>query len=148
MKMIKTYESFFKNLFKKQKEATALEIKEAFVELCDNNYEVTVVKYTPKNELIFSVNCFTVKIEKIHPNHEPIEKTTFKISDIKPQLDFALSYLKEEFDLKINKIRYDKLIYVHPLGLGPRPCISEESIEKLKNLNTDNRLKKLIIYFK
>lgn len=144
METIKTYESFFKNLFRKQKEATALEIKEAFVELCDNNYEVVVTKYTPKNELTFSINCFVVKIEEIHSNPDK----TFKISDIKSQLDFALSYLKEEFNLKIVKIVYDELKYVHVLGLGPRPLMHQRSVEKLKNLGPETKLKQLRIYFK
>ncbi len=152
MKNIKTYESFF---FRKKKVKVNIEdVEEAFHDLYDKNYEVIVDKYineygvTPVVPTEFYSNYdnnnFLVTIKEIHSNPDK----TFKLSDIKEDLDVSISFLKKELQLKIDKIIYKESKYIHILGIGPRRHEFIEETDELKKLSVDTKLKFLKIYFK
>lgn len=94
--------------------------------MCDKGYNVKVL-YLHENTIFVRI-----KLE----NDE-----TFIISDIKDTLDVAIPYLKEAFNLKIKKIKYDEnddSSWTYDIY---------KPIRKLKKLDYQREIRYLKIYF-
>lgn len=103
MRTIKTYESFFR---KRPNEINLEEVKEAFVELCDNGYDVNICDINIDKPTYY---LFLTKLEI------KLNGKTFSADDME-LLDIALSYIEEEFGLVATEAWYDYLSLPHISG--------------------------------
>lgn len=172
MKNIKTYESFFKNIFKKKNsqewiknENIVNDVRETLLELTDNDeFSVSVGPVnTPDNwdYMLYSssyptppkYNVILIIInKKIIKNWQSKRIysifNTFSMNDIKDTLEPAISYLDEVYGLKIDKIEY----YVNSSRYYANPdknTSAQKNIgNKLNSIDYNEQIENLKIFLK
>lgn len=155
MKTIKTYESFFKNLFKKKKinqewsinKNITDEVRETLFDLMDNDDFLVFVgfndhKYWNYTYCSFSYrdkpnyNVILIMIDKRMKTWQSDNNFTdsFYVNDIKDILEPAISYLNEVYGLKIDKIEYTNSRTSEVFSLIHHPNLRDvtEEIQHLK----------------
>ena len=105
--MIKLYEDFEAPPESIDHEKTVEIIEDCFQDLKDDEFEITIRTFGRK------LSYGTIQIFKILPNSE--DKLKYEYEDIEECLLFALSYLKDVYDVELTKVniyykdsKYDK----------------------------------------
>lgn len=150
MKLIKTYEGFFKKKeipeinYKPLTENEYSMINYCFQDLVDNGFNI---------DLASNINTVNWLGGYIHTIHIYKDKKYFNLSDIEETLKFAIPYLDEELGVKIKKIKISVSL---PKFLDSSPndptcsSIKEITFSKIDNLYIlpkNKNLKSIILIY-
>ncbi len=160
MKAIKTYESFFRRKKSKKewfKNANIInEIKETFLDLTDYGFVVYVYKYeanswssAPAYKIAPKYDIVSIKIHKNIKEHRVI---AFTLNEIKDTLESSISYLKDVFNLEIDKILYVKYEICEKVWRGEQDTNyllkNTEIVNSFNKINYDQKIPYIEIFLK